>query len=299
MDKLAEMQVFAQVIRQGSFSAAGRQRDLTPSAISKQVTRLESRLGVRLLNRSTRTLSPTEAGQLFFQRCLEIIADVEDAEDALSDFGQVPKGVLRINSTPGFAKHQLLPLLPEFQRRYPQLRLELQLTGQAIDLIAEQVDLAIRLGQLEDTSLVARRLAESQRVVCASPAYLEQHGMPTKPADLLAHNCLRLSTSSTFNQWHFHAAEGDQLIEVGGSFVTDNVDALLEYSLQGGGIARLSSFMVKQAIDDGQLVALLDQYEMDKQQIHLVYPHRKHLPSKVKVLVDFLVEKYSLQPPWD
>lgn len=298
MDKLAEMQVFVAAIRCGSFSAAGRELNLSPSAVSKLVTRLESRLGVRLLNRTTRTLSPTEAGQQFYHRCLEIIADVEDAEDALSDFGQIPKGKLRINTTQGFAKHQLLPVLTEFQQRYPQLELELQLTGQAVDLIAERVDLAIRLGVLEDTSLIARRLGESRRLVCASPTYLERHGIPRRPVDLRGHNCLRLSTSQAFNRWRFRTPAGDELIEADGSFVTDNIDALYDYALLGGGVARLSSFMAKQAIDDGRLAVLLEEYETDRQQVHLLYAHRKHLPGKIKVFVDFLLETFA-QRPWE
>ncbi len=299
MDKLAEMQVFVAVIRCGGFSAAGRELELSPSAVSKLVTRLESRLGVRLLNRTTRTLNPTEAGQQFYQRCQDILTDVENAENALSDFDQEPRGKLRITSTPGFAKHQLLPVLIDFQQRYPGLELELQLTGQSIDLIAEQVDLAIRLGALEDTSLVARSLGESRRLVCASPRYLEQHGIPLAPADLQSHNCLRMSTSHAFNQWRFRTLAGEELITAAGNFVTDNVNALYDYALQGGGIARLSSFMVKQAINEGRLVTLLEQYKTDRQQIHLLYPHRKHLPKKVKVFVNFLLEQYAEMPPWD
>lgn len=298
MDKWTEMQVFVEAVKRGSFSSAGRQLSLTPSAVSKLVSRLESRLGVRLLNRTTRTLSLTEGGRAFFKRCVEILADVEDAEDSLTGFGQVPKGLLRINSTPGFAKHQLLPLMPEFQTLYPQLVMEYQLTGQSVDLIGEGVDVAIRLGPLKDTSLVARKLGESQRVICASPSYLETHGVPEKPADLLQHNCLRLSTSEAFNQWQFSSEEGSEMFDVTGSFVTDNVDALYEYALIGGGIARLSGFMVERDIEAGRLVPLLSDYGIERQVIHAVYPHRKYLPAKVRVLVDFLIDKFVPNPPW-
>lgn len=299
MDKLSEMQAFVTAIRQGSFSAAGRQLDLSPSAVSKLMTRMENRLGVRLLNRTTRSLAPTEAGERFFQRCLDIIADIDDAEDAMSGYGQIPKGVLRINSTPGFATHQLLPLLPEFQARYPLLTIELQLTGQAVDLISEKIDLAIRLGPLQDTSLVARRLVASRRLVCASPSYLERFGAPATPADLASHNCLRLSTSPAFNHWRFRGPHGEEVFEARGSLVTDNVEALYAYALQGGGIARLSSFMVRGAIDDGRLMPLLEAFETDRQQIHVVYPHRKHLPGKVRVFVEFLLGKFADHAPWD
>lgn len=298
MDKWTEMQVFVEAVKRGGFSSAGRQLNLSPSAVSKLITRLESRLGVRLFNRTTRTLSLTEGGQVFFQRCVEILSDVEDAEDSLTGFGQVPKGVLRINSTPGFAKHQLLPLMAEFQSLYPQLVVEFQLTGQSVDLIGEGVDIAIRLGALKDTSLVARKLGESRRVVCASPAYLNAHGEPLKPQDLLGHNCLRLSTSELFNQWQFSSEEGEETIDVKGGFVTDNVDALYEFALMGGGIARLSGFMVGDDIEAGRLVPLLESYSIEKQLIHAVYPHRKHLPAKVRVLVDFLLEQFTPRAPW-
>ncbi|MBY4676676.1 LysR family transcriptional regulator [Marinobacterium arenosum] len=298
MDKWTEMQVFVESVKRGSFSAAGRQLDLSPSAVSKLVSRLEARLGVRLLNRTTRTLSMTEGGQVYFDRCLEILADIEDAEDSLTGFGQLPTGTLRINSTPGFAKHQLLPLIPEFQALYPQLSVEFQLTGQSVDLIGEGVDMAIRLGPLKDTSLVGRKLGESRRVVCASPDYLAARGTPATPAQLLDHDCLRLSTSEAFNQWQFSSEQEVELIEVKGRFVTDNVDALHEYALIGGGIARLSGFMVGKDIESGRLVPLLTDYGIEKQLIHAVYPHRKHLPAKVRVLVDFLMKKFTPHPPW-
>ncbi|WP_051559784.1 LysR family transcriptional regulator [Marinobacterium jannaschii] len=298
LDKWTEMQVFIEAAKCQGFSAAGRQLDLSPSAVSKLVSRLESRLAVRLFNRTTRTLSLTEAGRVFYNRCVIILADLEDAEACLTDFGQVPQGLLRINSTPGFAKHQLMPRMPEFQARYPQLEIDYQLTGQAVDLIAEGVDLAIRLGPLQDTSLVARKLGESQRLVCASPAYLEQHGIPQTPAELAQHNCLRLSTSERFNQWQFTGSNGPEQVDATGSFISDNVDALHQFALIGGGIARLSGFMIGRDIEAGRLVALLPDYEIAPQQIHAVYPHRKHLPAKTRALVEFLLEGFTPIAPW-
>ena len=298
MDKLSEMQVFVAAVRSGSFSAAGRQLELSPSAVSKLISRMESRLGVRLLNRTTRTLSLTEGGQVYFQRCIEIIQDVESAEDALSGFGQVPKGTLRINSSAGFARHQLIPQLSEFQAMYPEIDIELQLSGLSVDLIGGRVDVAIRLGLLEDTSLVARKLGESQRIVCASPAYLEKHGQPQTPEELKQHQCLRLSTSDSFNQWHFKRQGAREVIDIGHGFVTDNVEALHEYARMGGGIARLSSFMVADDIEAGRLVPLLRHYDIDKQQIHVLYTHRKYLPAKIRVFVDFLLQKFVPTAPW-
>ncbi|WP_370278001.1 LysR family transcriptional regulator [Pontibacterium sp.] len=298
MDKLSEMQVFVAAVKSGSFSAAGRELELSPSAVSKLISRMESRLGVRLLNRTTRTLSLTEGGQVYYQRCLDILQDVEAAEDALSGFGQIPKGILRINSSPGFARQQLLPLLPGFKSRYPEIEIELQLSGFSVDLIGERIDVAIRLGELEDTSLIARKLGESQRLVCASPDYLERFGTPQTPNELDHHQCLRLSTNEAFNRWRFFREGQSELVEVSQGFVTDNVEALYEYALLGGGIVRLSSFMVGEAIASGCLVPLLQEYEIDKQQIHLLYAHRRHLPAKVRVFVDYLLEQFTPIPPW-
>jgi DNA-binding transcriptional LysR family regulator len=299
MDKLTEMEVYATVIQRGGLSAAARELELTPSAVSKLIKRLENRLGVRLLNRTTRRLSTTEAGQQFYQRCLDILSAVEDAENTLSNYGQIAKGKLRINSTAGFARHQLLPILMEFQEEYPQLELELQLSGIPVDLVAEQVDVAIRLGVLEDTSLVARHLGESRRIVCASPEYLKLHGKPRVPSDLKSHSCLRLSTSRSFNLWRFQTPDGEQLIEARGGFLTNDVNALCDYAMQGGGIARLSSFMVGRLLEDGKLIALLENYEKDQQQIHALYPNRKQLPGKVKAFISFLQKKLSDRPLWD
>ena len=297
------MQVFVESVRQGSFSAAGRQLALSPSAISKLLSRLEARLGVRLLNRTTRTLSMTEGGRLYFNHCVNILAEIENIEDALTGLALEPSGTLRINSTHGFAKHQLLPLMPAFQARYPKIKLEFQLTRQAVDLISEGVDLAIRLGELKDTSLIARKLGESKRIVCASPHYLALNGVPQTPADLLTHNCLRLSTSDVFNHWQFTLnTAGETKVEtldVTGHFVTDNVDGLHEYVLLGGGIARLSSFMINKDIKAGRLIPLLTDYGIPQQKVHAVYPHRKHLSAKVRVLLDYLTEQFSMPSPWN
>jgi DNA-binding transcriptional LysR family regulator len=291
MDKWAEMQAFVEAVRLRSISAAGRHLGRSPSAVSKLLNRLEARLGVRLLNRSTRTLVPTEGGRAYLARCVEILTAIESAEDSMSGFGRVPAGTLQINSTPGFAKHQVLPLMPEFQSKFPDIRLQFQLTGQAIDLIAEGVDLAIRLGALKDTSLVARKIGESPRLVCASPGYVKRHGQPQSPSELRRHNCLRLSTHESFNRWGFSNRRRKETVEVEGNFITDNVDALHEYMLLGGGIGRLSAFMVARDIERGRLVHLLPDYDVERQQIHVVYPHRKHVPAKVRVFVDFLTDK--------
>jgi len=299
MNKWEQMQVFVTAVEQGSFSAAARRLQISPSAVSKLISRLEGRLGTRLLNRTTRSLHLTEVGDAFYRRCGEILAELDEAEAAMTSLGQSPKGILRVNSSPGFASHQLLPVLPDFQRRYPDLTVELQLTGKAVDLVTEGVDVAIRLGELEDTSLVARHLGACSRRVCASPEFIQRYGEPDSPDALMHFNCLRLSTHDSFNLWRFRDNDGvaQQLIRVDGTFITDNVDTLYRYLLAGQGIALLAGFMVSDAIADGRLRPLLRDYQTDSQQVHAVYPHRKFLPAKVRVFVEFLQQQFD-QVDW-
>jgi len=290
MSKLTEMSVFTAVAQKGSFTSAARELGLSPSAASKLVTRLEERLGARLLNRTTRQVRLTEGGEVFLQRCVAILDDIEGAEELLTGFGREPKGTLTVNSTAGFARHCLLPLLPRFQATFPHLQINLQVSPTAVDLIATGVDVAIRMGELKDTSLIARKLCESRRIICASPGYLEIHGEPRNSADLEGHDCLCMSSTPSFNQWKLNTPRGRKLVEVEGSFSADKVDMLHQHALQGGGLVRLEEFMVEADISAGRLVPVLEQYNNEMQPVHAVFPHRQHLPSKVRVFVDFLVE---------
>lgn len=290
MNRLSEMQAFAESVREGSFSAASRSLAMSPSAISKLVTRLEERLQVRLLNRTTRQISLTEAGQRFYVRCNEILHELEDAESEIVEYGELPQGLLRVNCSPGFAQHQVIPLLAGFHSEYPGLQVELTLTGKTIDLIAEGVDLAIRLGELEDSSLIASSLGRSDRIVCASPDYLEKFGTPKTPQELMQHNCLCLTSREEVNTWKFGAGDAQEVIHVSGNFKTDNVNALYDSALVGGGILRLSGFMLNKAIKAGKLVPLLTDYEPQPQWVNIVYPHRRFLPAKVRIFIEYLKE---------
>ena len=291
MNRWAELQAFVMSVNEGNFSAAARVSGLSPSAVSKLITRLETRLGVRLLNRTTRQISLTEAGQAFYLRCNEILHEMEDAEAEMAEFGLSPQGILKVSCSPGFANHQLLPLLPEFHQLYPDLALELKLTGTAVDLVAEGIDVAIRLGELAESSMVASPLGTCRRVICASREYLQKHKPPEKPADLLNHNCLRLSTVESVNQWSFMVGELSETINVEGNFITDNVETLYQYAVAGGGVIRLSRFMLHDALKEGKLVPLLSEYETNPQWVNMIYPHRRFLPVKVRVFIDFLKEK--------
>ncbi len=298
MDKLTEMTVFVEVARNSSFSAAAQRLRLSPSSISKIITRMEQRLGSRLFNRTTRKLHLTEGGQRFLSRCINILENVEEAEERLADNQRTPKGMLTVNSSPGFAMHQLLPYLPKFISQYPELKLNLQLTGEKVDLIKEDIDVAIRLGQLQDSNLIARKLGECQRIICASPAYIKKFGLPEKPVDLKQHNCFCISTNTAFNHWVFSVSRRKQTISVSGDFVTDTVDAIHGLALRGYGIARLSEFMIGNDIRKGKLIPLLEDYNQELQQIHIIYPHRQHLPAKTRYFIDYLLEIFVPTPPW-
>ena len=300
MDIATQMMIFARTVQEGGFSAAARALDLTPSAVSKQISRLEDRLGVRLLNRTTRHISPTEEGRAFYERCARITAEIQEAEEWVTALQGHVQGTLRVASTVAFAKYLVLPLIPEFLARYPELRVTLEVSDRAIDLVEEGVDVAIRFTeQLTDPSLVARRLAINRRVVCAAPSYLETHGAPQTPDDLLKHNCLSLYTVSSFNDWDFEGPEGNRVLHVSGNFETNSADALYHAALAGLGIARLSTYLVGPDLKAGRLVRLLPEYVHEKASILAVYPHRQHLSLKVRAFVDFLVEKFTPVPPWE
>lgn len=299
-DIATQMMIFAHAVQEGGFSAAARALALTPSAVSKQISRLEDRLGVRLLNRTTRHISLTEEGRAFYERCARITAQIDEAaESVTARQGQV-RGTLRVAATVAFTKRLVVPLIPEFLQRYPELRVTLEVTDRSMDLVEEGIDVAIRFTeQLTDSSVVTRRLALNRRVICAAPSYLERHGAPQTPDDLTQHTCLSLYTVSSFNEWEFDGPDGNRVLRVGGNFETNSADALYHAALAGLGIARLSTYLVCPDLKSGRLVQLLPEYVHEQSSMLAVYPHRRHVPRKVRAFVDFLVEKFTPVPPWE
>lgn len=294
----SDMTAFVRAVELGGFSSAARELGLTPSAISKLVTRLEDRLGVRLLNRTTRRLALTAEGEAYFQRSQRILADIREAENEVARFRAQPKGLLRINVGTAFGMHQLAPALPEFLARHPELQVEMTVTDRVVDLIEENADLGIRLGALADSSLVARRICELERVVCASPAYLRAHGTPREPRDLLAHNCLAISYSPALRRWPFAGGDGVRHVEVSGNVSANTAEALLQLALLGVGIIRLSDAIVGQAIRDARLVPLMqDVHHAEPLPLHAVYPQGRHRSPRVAAMIDFLVERFG-GAPW-
>jgi len=297
VDLSTQMLLFARVVKSGSFSAAARSVSHSPSAVSKQIKQLEDRLGVRLLTRTQHGITVTPEGRLFHERCEEISAAILDAEAQVTALGGSPQGELRVAATVAFAKAQLLPLLPAYLDANPNLRLSLELTDRVVDLAGEGFDVAIRFSeQVEDPSLVARRIAVNRRVICAAPGYLERCGRPTSWEELSRHNCLRLSTVESWNEW---GVEGGRPVPVHGNLEANSADALYHATLAGLGVARLSTYMVSRDLRAGRLVQLLPAYTDEASDILAVYADRRHLSPKIRTFVDFLVASFGPVPPWE
>ena len=300
MSTVGDMEVFVRVVEAGGFTAAARALGMTPSAVSKLVARLEDRLKARLFRRTTRQLSLTEAGEAFHRHASRIVADIADAERAVTRLSDAPRGLLRVTAAVTFGLHQVQPLVPEFLKLYPEIRLELSLSDVFADLVQEGYDMAIRGGPLSDTTLIARKLGDFGRDVVAAPGYLERHGRPATPGDLARHNCLMFGPQAHLNQWPFRDRDGAlKQVQIAGNFAANNGETITQMALQGLGIARLGEFVTRPAIKAGLLVPLLeDCNSRDRLAMSAVYPSRRHLPPKVTALVDFLAEKFLPHPPW-
>jgi DNA-binding transcriptional LysR family regulator len=292
----AEMNAFVRVIERGSFAAAAEDLGITPSALSKLVTRIEDRLGVSLLTRTTRRLALTAEGEVFVARSRDILAAIEAAEAEVTSASRLPRGHLKISIGTALARQILCPALPVFLGRYPDITVELHVSDHQVDLVAEQVDVAIRSGTLGDSTLVARKITEAKRLICASPLYLEKHGSPRVPADLLQHNCLTLP-GPVWSQWPFHTHEGINRLVVSGSFTSDNADLLLDMAIAGLGIARLADFMVARSLREGTLVPLLLETSMPESfAVHALTVPGRHRAPRVKAFIDFVAAQFDHAP---
>jgi len=300
MDRQQEMSVFVRVVECRGFSGAGRALSMTPSAVSKLIGRLEDRLGVRLFDRTTRRVSATEAGQAYYDRCVRILAEIDEAELVVAELQSEPRGVLKVNASNAFAQYQIVTLVPGFLARYPRLRVQLTMTDRVVNLVEEGVDVAIRVGVLSDSTMVARRLGPARRVVVAAPEYLRRHGVPHSPEDLRNHSCLRLSFETSLNRWEFTGPGGVHTVPVRGAFEANSAVALYEAALAGVGLFRAATFVVGPDIDRGRLVPVLGGYELaGGPDIHVVWPHGRHLSPKVRAFVDLMVDTFTPVPPWE
>ncbi len=297
MSSSIELRAFVRVVEDQSFSAAAAILGLTPSAVSKLVSRLEDRLGVRLLHRTTRRLALTSEGDLFFTRARQILADIDEAEAEVTKSRGSPRGRLCVNTSNAIATHQLAPALPEFLKRYPDIEVELSVTDRIVDLVEEHADVMIRTGRIGDMSLSARKIAEVEWTICAAPSYLTQHGVPQTPADLANHVCIVFAVA-TLNRWPFRVPNGIEHIEVGPRITTDNAEVALRLALDGAGIVRLGDIIVGEPIRKGLLVPLLtDVHHAERQPLSALYLATRHRLPKVRVFLDFLSEKFA-SAPW-
>ncbi|MCF8532503.1 MAG: LysR family transcriptional regulator [Reyranella sp.] len=299
IDHASEMAAFVRVVDSKGFSAAASGLGLTPSAVSKLITRLEARLGVRLLHRTTRALHLTAEGEAFYAAARRIVTEIETIEDQITGQRGTPQGLLKVTSSVAFATHQLAPVISEFLARYPLIQIELVPTDRVVDMVEDGIDIAIRIGRLADTSFMARKIGEDKRLICAAPSYLARHGTPRRPEDLARHNCIVSRERAYLNRWQFRLDGAVREIEVTGRLSVNEGEMQMQLALQGIGIVRLTRLTMAQAIRDGTLVPLLEGYSADEPvPIHAVYPHRRHLAPKVPAFVNFLIEKFT-PPPWE
>lgn len=298
MDPFGGMAVFAAVVEAGSFSAAAAALGLSKSAVSKQVARLEDRLGARLLNRTTRTLALTEVGRDYFERAKRILAEVEEAETAVGRLHAEPRGTLRVNAPMSFGTRHVAPALPALLARYPDLGVDLVLNDRVVDVLDEGFDVSIRIVRMEDSSLVARRLSGFRRVVCASPDYWRRHGRPAHPDDLAGHECLIYGYLAQPLDWPFAGPDGRFRVRVSGRFRANNGDAIRAAALGGLGVALAPSFIVGDDLDAGRLETALEDFEEPDLAIWAVYPPGRHLSAKVRAFVDFLADRFGREPRW-
>jgi DNA-binding transcriptional LysR family regulator len=297
IDYAGEMAAFVRVVDSKGFSAAAPALGLTPSAVSKLVTRLETRLGVRLLQRTTRALHLTQEGEAFYASARRIVGEIEALENQITGQRGTPQGLLRVTTSVAFSAHQLAPVLPEFLDRYPLVRLELLPTDRVVDMVEDGIDVAIRIGRLADTSFMARKIGEDVRLICAAPSYIARHGMPQRPQDLARHTCVVSRERPDLNRWTFRIDGELREIEVSGRVSVTEGEMQMQLALQGVGIVRLTRLTLARAIREGALVPLLREFSADEPvPIHAVYPHRRHLAPKVPAFVDFVIEKFTPQP---
>ena len=298
MDRLTRIKVFINVVETGSFTAASERMGLSRAAASKYVTQLEEHLGGRLLNRTTRHVSTTESGRLYFERCKDILYHLEEADGMVSGLSAQPRGTLRISCPTFFASRHLLPLITEFHQLYPEVDIELMCAERIVDLVDEGYDLAIRITDAPDPELIARKLAHCRHALVASPDYLAKHPPLNSPEDLKQHACVQYVHFPS-DTWPFTRAGTDHSVKITPSMKTNNPDVLLEAAIAGMGVTVVPTFLVSDAIRSGKLKTVLSEYHTFEPLIYVVYASRHHLPAKTRVFVDYIKERIIDPPYWD
>lgn len=304
MNTLESMNLLIEAVDGGSFSAAGRKLGLAPSSVARSIGALEDDLGVRLLNRSTRSLSLTEAGRLFHERARRILAEVDEAKLSVTQLEADPRGTLRLNAPAAFGRAHIAPMLPDFLSTYPNVKIDLSMTDAFIDPVEEGVDLVIRIGELNDSSLMARKLAPNRRVICASPDYFARHGRPVAPDDIRHHNCLIYKRTNDRAIWHLRDQDGiTHDVPVTGNFQTNNTEALRNVLFGALGVAILPTWFIGHDVREGRLEVVFERYTVSPTaldtNIYAVFPYNRYLSPKVRAFVDTLLNRFNPTPPWD
>jgi DNA-binding transcriptional LysR family regulator len=299
MDRFLAMQVFMRVVEQGSFAKAAERLGISTSACSRHVAELEAHLNARLLNRTTRRLSLTESGQAFYERCVQVLADLEEAEQAAAVSAVLPRGTLKVTCGISFGVAHVPGLIGAFTARHPEVKFDVQLSDRFVDLVEEGFDLAIRIGESPQQNLIARKLGETRLVPCAAPIYLREHGAPETPADLVRHACLTYEYLPQRNMWRFRDQAGsEQAVRVAGPLHANNGEMLVAAAVEGLGIAMEPDFIVAGHLAARRLVRILEDFAPAPTSIYAVYPSRRHLSAKVRAFVGFLAERFAHAGDW-
>jgi DNA-binding transcriptional LysR family regulator len=299
IDIVASMRVFTAVVDAGSFAGAADKLDLSRGMATRYVAQLEAHLGVRLLNRTTRKLSLTEAGNDYYERAAQVLAMVGEAESSVAQEASVPRGTLRVTSSHAFGVRHLGWAITEYLQQYPGVQVDVTLNDRVVDLVEEGFDLAIRVATKIDQGLVARKLTRARIVACASPGYLKKHGAPTLPEELAEHNCLSYAYVSSPNEWHFRRNGVERKVLVSGGLRGNSGDILRNAAIEGLGVILQPTFLIYEALREKKLVRILPDWEADELTVFAVYPNRKFLPPKVRSFIDFLAVRFGPEPYWD
>ncbi|HJV81492.1 LysR family transcriptional regulator [Noviherbaspirillum sp.] len=298
MDQFKQISTFVEVATKGSLSAAARAEGIAPAMIGRRLDALEERLGVKLLQRTTRKLALTNEGLAFLEDCQRILVDLENAESAVSERSARASGHLSISAPAGFGRQHVAPLVPSFLAQHRDVTVTLNLNDRVVDLIGEGIDVAIRIATLSDSSLIGVKLADNKRVVVASPAYINKHGAPASLDDLAKHNCLAISSEGSQRGWTFRQAGKNVTLKVSGNMVCNDGAVLHDWALSGKGLAWRSMWEVGNAIEAGQLVTVLDEFAAPGNDIYAVFAQRRHLPLRIRAFVDFLRHTYAEPDYW-
>ena len=299
MDSLSSMELFIKVVECKSFTAAAEALEITPSAVSKQITKLEDRLGVQLLTRTTRRVALTDVGAAYYERCQRIMAEVNDAEGMVSNLRAQPRGLLRVSVPVILGQLHFAPAAPAFLRENPAVHLEMVMNDRSVNLVEEGFDVVVRIDEEPESSMIARRLAPNRRVVCGAPAYLETRGLPRTPDDLKGHNCLTYGPHYPHKEWFFRTDDGRRAVQVAGNFQTNNAAALHAAALGGLGLALLPTFIVGEDLRSGRLRPVLSRFISSDTAIYAVYPPSRHLSPTVRAFVEFIARRFGPNPSWD